>query len=229
MKQIRIAALGDSLTKGVVLTERNRYSVLEQNFIDIIGKDMNLHIVNYGKFGCTVDFATRVIDRHEDVISSSDYTLLEYGGNDCDFDWMKIADAPSGDHMPKTVLDSFRDQFLSLVARVRAIGSRPVIISLPPIVSESYFAFFCRFMSEEQKQNVLHWLGNDVGIINRWHETYNKVLFEVADKTCTDIIDITSPFVDYEGDMKTLYCLDGIHPNSVGHRLIADKISNTIF
>ena len=51
---IKIAALGDSLTKGVVLTDKNRYSLLEHSFIDIISNELDLYIENYGKFGSTV-------------------------------------------------------------------------------------------------------------------------------------------------------------------------------
>lgn len=225
MGKTRIAALGDSLTKGVVLTDRNRYSVLENCFIDIIGERKNLDIENFGKFGCTVEFGNKVIDRHSDKISTSAITFLEYGGNDCDFDWMKIAEAPSQEHKPKTTLESFKEQFYTLIERVRSLGSRPVIISLPPIDSERYFSFLSRFMNEEQKKNVIKWLGNDIGIISRWHEMYNKALFEIAGTSGSNIIDITSPFEAYDGDIRSLYCPDGIHPNAEGHRLIAGSIS----
>lgn len=229
MAKIRIAALGDSLTKGVVLTDKNRYSVLDGCFIDIIGNEMNLSIDNYGKFGCTIGFGNKVIDRHRESIASSDITLLEYGGNDCDFDWLKIAEYPSGEHKPKTILESFKEQFLALIDRIRTLGSRPVIISLPPIDSEAYFSFLSRFMNEDQKRNVISWLGGDIGIISRWHETYNKALFEIAQATDSHIIDITTPFEEYEGDVRALYCPDGIHPNADGHRLIASSISKTEF
>lgn len=225
MGKTRIAALGDSLTKGVVLTDRNRYSVLENCFIDIIGERKNLDIENFGKFGCTVEFGNKVIDRHSDKISTSAITFLEYGGNDCDFDWMKIAEAPSQEHKPKTTLESFKEQFYTLIERVRSLGSRPVIISLPPIDSERYFSFLSRFMNEEQKKNVIKWLGNDISIISRWHEMYNKALFEIAGTSGSNIIDITSPFEAYDGDIRSLYCPDGIHPNAEGHRLIAGSIS----
>lgn len=229
MKRIRIAALGDSLTKGVVLTDRNRYSVLENSFIDMIARKFEADIDNYGRFGCTVGFADRVIARHAQMISSSDYVFLEYGGNDCDFDWGKIADHPLEEHKPKTVLESFKEQFVALIGKIRSFGAVPVIVSLPPIDSESYFDFLSRSMDDLQKRNVLDWLGGDVDIISRWHESYNKELFNIASLTHTHIIDITSPFVDYEGDLKTLYCLDGIHPNAEGHKLIADTISNINF
>lgn len=224
MEKVNIAALGDSLTRGVVLNNENRYSVLKGSFIDIISEKLNLSIKNYAKFGCTIGFGHNVIDRHSSDISATDVTFLEFGGNDCDFDWRGIADSPTSEHTPKTILDSFKEQFLSLIERVRSLGSKPIILSLPPIDSNAYFSFISRFMNDEQRANIVHWLGGDINIITRWHETYNKALFEISESTKTPIIDITSPFENYKGDMMTLMCSDGIHPNAHGHALIAGSI-----
>lgn len=224
MEKVNIAALGDSLTRGVVLNNENRYSVLKGSFIDIISEKLNLSIKNYAKFGCTIGFGHNVIDRHSSDISATDVTFLEFGGNDCDFDWRGIADNPTSEHTPKTILDSFKEQFLSLIERVRNLGSKPIILSLPPIDSNAYFSFISRFMNEEQRANIVRWLGGDIDIITRWHETYNKALFEISESTGTPIIDITSPFENYNGDMMALMCSDGIHPNAQGHELIAGSI-----
>ena len=224
MEKVNIAALGDSLTRGVVLNSENRYSVLKGSFIDIISEKLNLSIKNYAKFGCTIGFGHNVIDRHSSDISATDVTFLEFGGNDCDFDWRGIADNPTSEHTPKTILDSFKAQFLSLIERVRTLGSKPIILSLPPIDSNAYFSFISRFMNEEQRANIIRWLGGDIDIITRWHETYNKALFEISESTGTPIIDITSPFENYNGDMMALMCSDGIHPNAQGHELIAGSI-----
>lgn len=229
MKKTRIAALGDSLTKGVILNDKDRYSVLEHGFIDIISNELDLNIDNYGKFGCTVAFGKKMIERHADTIASADYVFLEYGGNDCDFHWMDIAREPRAEHRPKTMIGSFKEQFKTLVEKVRELGSRPVIVSLPPIDSEAYFSFLSRFMDKEQKENVMTWLGGDIDIISRWHEKYNRALFDIAGITHTPIIDITSPFEKYEGDVRALFCTDGIHPNANGHKLIANSISNIYF
>ncbi|MBR5475566.1 MAG: SGNH/GDSL hydrolase family protein [Bacteroidaceae bacterium] len=224
MKKVNIAALGDSLTKGVVLNSENKYSILKGSFIDIVADKLNLCIKNYAKFGCTIGFGHNVIDRHSSDISASDITFLEFGGNDCDFDWKMIADDPASEHTPKTILDSFKNQFLLLVERVRELGSKPVILSLPPIDSDAYFSFISRFMNDEQKANVVKWLGGDINIITRWHETYNRALFEISASTNTLIIDITTPFENYNGDIMSLMCSDGIHPNPQGHKLIANSI-----
>ena len=226
MKTTRIAALGDSITKGVVLNDQNRYSAAEQSFLDIISNELDLRIDNYGKFGCTVGYGNSVIERHATDIAESDYTFIEYGGNDCDFDWIKIAQDPHGEHKARTPLEEFTEELSSLVAKIRELGSVPVLITLPPILSDTYFSFFSRSMSDEQKNNIKEWLGGDIGIISRWHESYNRALFQVANQTRTQIIDITTPFDTFRGDLASLYCADGIHPNARGHKLMAHTIIN---
>ncbi len=226
MKKTRIAALGDSITKGVVLNDQNRYSAAEQSFLDIISNELDLRIDNYGKFGCTVGYGNSVIERHATDIADSDYTFIEYGGNDCDFDWIKIAQNHHGEHKARTPLEEFTEELTSLVAKIRELGSVPVLITLPPILSETYFSYISRSMSDEQKNNIKEWLGGDIGIITRWHESYNRALFQVANLTRTQIIDITTPFDTFRGDLTSLYCADGIHPNAHGHKLIAHTIIN---
>jgi len=226
MKTTRIAALGDSITKGVVLNDQNRYSAAEQSFLDILSSELDLRIDNYGKFGCTVSHGNNVLERHTADIADSDYTFIEYGGNDCDFNWIKIAQDPHGEHKARTPLEEFTEELTSLVAKIKGLGSIPVLITLPPILSDTYFSFFSRSMSDEQKNNIKEWLGGDVGIITRWHESYNRALFQVANQTGTQIIDITTPFDTFRGDLTSLYCADGIHPNARGHKLIAHTIIN---
>ena len=224
MNMTKVTALGDSLTKGVILTEANRYSLTEDSYLDIVSRELDFQISNYGKFGSTVDMGDAMIRRHSDEIASSEYTFIEYGGNDCDFDWMKRADSPTQEHAPKTILNDFKERFVRLIEKVRNLGSKPIIISLPPILSTPYFSFFSRFMSEEQKENVITWLGGSTDIISRWHESYNRALFMIAKETQTPIIDITTPFDTFRGDISSLFCPDGIHPNAEGHRMIASTI-----
>ena len=223
----KVTALGDSLTKGVILTEANKYSLTENSYLDIVSRELDLQISNYGRFGSTIDMGDAMIRRHSDEIASSEYTFIEYGGNDCDFDWMKIADSPMEDYTPKTTLEEFKEKFVRLIDKVRTLGSKPIIISLPPILSTPYFSFFSRLMSEEQKVNVISWLGGSTDIISRWHESYNRALFMIAKETQTPIIDITTPFDTFRGDISSLYCADGIHPNAQGHRMIAATIINS--
>ena len=227
MNKTKVIALGDSLTKGVILSEAYKYTLAENSYMDIISRELGLQVVNYGRFGSTVGTGITMLERHMNEIASSEYTFIEYGGNDCDFDWKKIADCPFGDYVPNTSLEDFKTKFFELIARIRELGSIPVIVSLPPIISSTYFEFFSRNMSEQQKNSVINWLGGDTGIITRWHESYNRVLFMIAKETETPIIDITTAFDTYRGDLRALFCADGIHPNEKGHKLIASTIINS--
>lgn len=224
MDKLKIVALGDSITKGVVLTNENNYSVIEGSFVEILKKEQNIEIENFGRFGCTISHAHQVVERHAEEIAKAKYTIVEYGGNDCDFYWKRIALDPTAHHLPKTSLEDFSDSFEELIGKIKALGSRPVILSLPPINSDSYFAFFSRNMDAAQRENILGWMGGEVEAIARWHESYNEALFAIARRTNTPILDITHPFDDYQDGWRSLLCKDGIHPNSLGHKLIADSI-----
>lgn len=228
MERVKIAALGDSITKGVVLGEDNNYSVSEGSFIEILKRERNCEIENYGRFGCTISYGHLLLDRHAEEIAESAYTVIEYGGNDCDFYWKRIAQNPAGNHSPKTSLEEFRTSLVRLIGRVRTLGSQPILLSLPPIASDSYFDFFSRGMTSEQRASILGWMGGEVEAIARWHDSYNKVIFEVAELTATPIIDITRPFTTNSEGWRSFICPDGIHPNPAGHRLIANSIISAV-
>lgn len=224
MGKTKIVALGDSITKGVVLNNENNYSITEDSFVEILRQEKDLDIENFGRFGCTINYGHQIINRHAEEIAAADYTILEYGGNDCDFYWKRIALHPEVEHQPKTSLETFRALFIALIEKIKALGSQPIILSLPPINSRSYFDFFSREMNDNGRANILGWMGGEVEAIARWHESYNQVLFDIANETNTPIWDITHPFEGYEGDWRSLICPDGIHPNNMGHRLIANSI-----
>jgi lysophospholipase L1-like esterase len=101
----------------------------------------------------------------------------------------------------------------------------PVLVSLPPLDAEKYFQWISKNSDQAQK-NILKYIGN-ISRIYSWHEQYNAAILRVAEETKTRLIDIRSSFLQTE-DYTKLICLDGIHPNKEGHKVIADKILNYI-
>lgn len=228
MLKKKLIAFGDSVMKGVYMEDVDRegkphYVIAKNSFIDEFGRRLGCDVSNYGRFGSTVTAGQGVIDRHSKDVSNSNYVLLEYGGNDSDFDWESIAAAPGENHNPRTPMMLFAKAYRGIIDRIRDYGSNPIILSLPPLCSKRYFDHFTKNMDLQRKNNVLNWLGGSFETINSWHESYNLKLFELGSSLGIPVVDITSAFLACR-DYSRYLCCDGIHPNEDGQRLIADTV-----
>ena len=154
-----------------------------------------------------------MITKRKDTFAKYDYIVLEFGGNDCNFNWAEIAEAPEKEHIPATPLAEFESTYRRIIDGIRAGGGRPVMFNLPPIDSEKFFNWVSKGLNAE-------WLG-DVEHIFRWHSSYNDVVCKVASETETPLVDIRSDFLNAP-NYRELICEDGMHPNDSGHKLITD-------
>ena len=229
MERKSIISFGDSVMKGIVTGRnvedrgRDRYMISDSGFTSLCARRLGVQIENYGKFGNTVTGGMRDVSRHQRQLESSEYALMEFGGNDCNYDWNAIAADPSGKYCPQTSLDTFRLTYESIISKVREAGCIPVMLSLPPIDSLKFFSYICSGFCTEQRNNVLTWLGGSVNTIGNWHEMYNLELYRIAASQGVRLIDITTCFLSRR-DFSSLFCDDGMHPNETGHRLISDAV-----
>lgn len=81
-----ISAFGDSVLKGVIL-EDNKYKVSKNSFANICEEVLGIKIENKAKFGSTISVGEKSIAKNLETIKSSNsqYVVMEFGGNDCDF------------------------------------------------------------------------------------------------------------------------------------------------
>lgn len=225
----KIVSFGDSVMKGIITgknTEdkgRGRYVISDSGFAALCSKRMGVDIDNYGRFGNTVTGGMKDVARHTRQIRDSQFAFLEFGGNDCNYDWNAIAERPDVDHVPQTTLSMFRETYESLIVKVRELGCIPVMLSLPPIDSIKFCSYICSGFCTEKRNNVLRWLGGTVNTIGNWHEMYNLELYRIAAAEGVRLIDITTCFLSRR-DFTELFCDDGMHPNEAGHHIISDAI-----
>ncbi len=212
-----IGVWGDSLLQGVVLDEKQgRYSILENNAAVSLAQKIGVSIKNNSKFGCTAPKGMRFLSRALETDAEFSAAILEYGGNDCDFDWAEVAAAPEEEHIPKTPLETFTQCYTDMIGAVRAKGIEPVLVSLPPLDAERYFDWITR--NGLSRDNILQWLG-DVQHIYRWHERYSNAISTLARKHNCHFVDIRDAFLSVRRPGELL-CADGIHPNQKGHALM---------
>jgi acyl-CoA thioesterase-1 len=216
---------GDSISKGVIFDEvKNKYVVLADNYVALLQNRLKGTVHNTAKFGNTL---IKGIDRlrHDIVKDNPDIVLIEYGGNDCDYNWNEIADHPESLHEPKTNFNQFEKQLQETVKFLKTNKIMPILMTLPPLNADRYLKWVSK-NNPLAEINILKWLGS-VTRIYWWQERYSSTIIRVAEETKTRWIDIRGAFLQYP-DFNKFLCLDGIHPNQDGHKIIADKIIDFI-
>ena len=193
MANIRICAFGDSAMKGTVLesTMPLKYSLPEETFTDKTASALGIQIDNFAKFGSTVNVGEKIVARHMAQIPRYDYTLLKFGGNDCDFNWEDVGNDPRWIHEPFTPLTEFSLAYNRIIDQVREAGSTPIILSLVPVDPQHFYAHVTRTIGARGRSNVIEWLGGSPSFIGEWHEMYNLQVLGIAAKNDVPVIDIT--------------------------------------
>lgn len=220
-----ITLLGDSISKGVIYDDiKGRYVIIQDSFCNIVQNKLKAAVHNAGKFGSTILKGSKKL-YDEMTKAKPDIVLIEFGGNDCDFNWEDVALNPLKPHEPNTDLTVFRETLKKIIMNLKTSSVIPVLMTLPPLDSERYFEWISK-KRDDYAENILKWLGS-VETIYNWHACYNSVITEIAKETKTNIIDIRSAFLKHE-NYNSYLCIDGIHPNISGHKLIADEIINYV-
>ncbi len=223
---MKLVALGDSIIKGVLVQsegERSRYSLADKSIVECCAEKLGGESLNLGKMGCTIEAGERILDRYLDKMSGAQYVLLEYGGNDSDYNWQEIAEAPEKEHFPRTRLEVFEEVYERVVCKIKQMGAIPLVLSLPPMDAERYFAFFSQKWEDGFRANVMRWLGGSTNTIMSGHELYNLATMRVAQHAGAQWIDVTSGLLK-DHNFRAYLCDDGIHPNERGQRMIAEAV-----
>ncbi len=220
----RIALCGDSILKGIQLApEGEKYRVENTMDFSQLEARTGCRVENLSRFGCTVTKGKILIERALAAGTLGECVVMDYGGNDCDFDWAAIAADPVGEHLPKTPLQEFLATYRDLIRLLKENGIRPLLTTLPPLQPEWFFAWFCeRF----DGKNILSWLG-DVSAIYRYQENYSRAVERLAFEEGVQVIDLRGAFLQ-DRRLVSLLCRDGIHPNSYGQKIIAEVLTAAV-
>ena len=215
-----VTIFGDSIMRAV-LYEDGRYrksSAFERLFSDTNG----IIIRNLARFGCTIRKAIPWIRQAcETAGTQDDRVLLEFGGNDCNYDWEQISREPSERIHCKTPPEEFASLYREAITRIRQSGRTPVAMSLPPIHSVRYLNFICK--DGLSKERILQWLG-DAGTIGIRQRMYSDIVMQIAKEEQAEVVDVRNAFPKEESELVELLCEDGIHPNQKGQSKIFAEI-----
>jgi lysophospholipase L1-like esterase len=212
---------GDSISRGVVFDEgKGKYSILKDNYVSLVQHGIRNVVRNVARFGNTLPrgsckLARQIAEERPGIV------LLEFGGNDCDFDWNEVAAHPEIANEPNTDLALFERTLTATIGDLKARDIIPVLMTLPPLDADKFIKWVSR-NDADAENSILKWLGS-ISRIYWWQERYSSAIARIAAKTKTRSIDIRGAFLG-RVDFQDLLCRDGIHPNAEGHRLIADAV-----
>lgn len=210
---------GDSIMKATSPDENMKYHFHIGEYLEKFAQ-LPVTIVNRSKFGAYAEKGLSIVDSDIDKGMKCDIALIEYGGNDCNFDWAAIAEDPEGNHEPKTLPERFVFLMKTMIEKLVSNGVKPVMMTLPPIDSQKYFKFITsRGINGD---NILKWLG-DLSTIYRYQEMYSNAVERLAYQMGILCIDMRSYMLPNR-NFNQLISADGIHPSQDGYRLIFDKL-----
>ena len=156
-----------------------------------------------------------------------DKTLIIQPESGLQYNWQEIAANQSGKHEPVMDLVAYKAQYTNRIAQARAHGQEPVLISLPIMDENRYFAFITRGMSMQERKNLLYWLGGKTERLRNIHALYNLSLFRLAAQQCVHIMDITSPMLA-SAHYEQLLEQDGVTLSPEGKQLVENELSTLI-
>jgi len=202
-----------------VVQENGRYNRCQEQFTRL-ERETGIKLDNHSSFGSTITKGYSRLRKFLIQGQLGEYTLVEFGGNDCAYDWAAVAAEPDAEHLSIVPPEDFERQYAEMLAAVAAAGSVPVAATLPPISSRRYLAHICK--DGLDPMTILHWLG-DLEAISRWQAGYSAMVGRVARKMNCPILDLRCVFPANGQKLEDYLCQDGIHPNRMGQQLMYEQ------
>lgn len=221
---MKLQIYGDSIMKAITVDERFKYRPTAKSLLEQLRERCGIDTVNRAHFGYTTARGDAVLQKDLAAGLDCQAALVEFGGNDCDYNWHEVAAQPDGEHLPNTPLPQFLSNMQSMVQSLQQAGIQPILMTLPPLDAEKYLDFIARLVSD--KDAVLHWLG-DVQMIYRWQELYSDAIARLALRLNLPLVDVRSRLLARR-DYQTLIARDGIHLTESGYQVVFDELGRTL-
>ena len=115
-----ISVFGDSVLKGVIY-ENNIYKVSQNRFSNICEDILGVSIENKAKFGSTINIGKNIIFKNIELIkeTKSKYVVMEFVGNDRDYNWREISENPDKEHYSKSSITQFIEIYSYLIDELK--------------------------------------------------------------------------------------------------------------
>jgi len=220
VESLVIVALGDSTTDDLVWSDQIAEVYAQCLPIALAERGIQARVYNAGIGGTTTREARLRLE--DDVLRHSpDLVIIQFGINDS---WVDIDE---GRYSPRLTRDEYRENLRCLVRAIRAAGAQVVLMTPNPMrwSDPFYIDLFRRHPSMLDTRSERG--------INALLDLYAQDVRDVALEQGVPLVDVHLAFEEYG---KTPGCSihnllvagDGIHPNTLGQRLVCQLLAAQI-
>lgn len=216
MKMECVRIFGDSILRGV-LYENGGYHLCHDR-MNVPG----VLLKNECRMGADSRKGLALAHRVAENCDRNTMALLEFGGNDCNYDWSRISDDPSLILDCTVPPEEYCRNLKEMAAVLSRTGAQVAICTLAPIDETQFMNYISRGLSYD---NILQWLGT-VHRLYEWQAYYSHLAEQTAKEIGCLLIDLRSAVdVQKRGE---LFCADGIHPTEPCHVLLHRYLENEL-
>ena len=100
-----------------MLYENSTYKISQNRFSNICEDILGVSIENKARFGSTISIGKNIIFKNIELIKEikSKYVIMEFWGNDCDYNWREISGNPDKGHYSKSSITEFIEIYSYLI------------------------------------------------------------------------------------------------------------------
>ena len=209
---------GDSIAVGITYNERRkRYVISKERCPKRISEELKCKVVNHSKMGATVVDGLERFEAAQPAEGA--LCVIEYGGNDCNMDWARLAEHPDAKPIPKVELAVFTKRLEEFIKAVEKKNMKALLITPLPLHAAKFFDW----VSQELDSEALLQAIGDVQNIYGWQERYAIAVRNVAQKTKTPLLDLRDAMLANR-EYPSMVCRDGIHLRDEGYRYVGDTL-----
>ena len=217
---MKILVIGDSILKGAVTgtASGHLFDIIEDSSLNLAQKALGFEMDNQSVFGNTIAKGQRKLNKMLERGEAADFCIVEFCGNDSDYDWALVSENPQENHLQRTPPSDFIRIYSEMIKSLREHKITPVIMISPALVADRWFNHITKGHNAD---NILSFLGGDREKPYKNQKEYDDALLEFAKKNSVQYVNMRTA-MEESGRFEDLMCLDGIHPNEEGYRFMAD-------